>query len=82
MSMFANLEEERETTRRQPIYKLRKALEFISLGKYSMKLYDEEGTGYYASWIGGVITLLAFILLAFMATSITLGTIHKQHTYV
>lgn len=76
MSMQNNMEEDREHVRRQPLYVIRKGLEFISLGKYSMKMYDEEGTGYFASWIGGLITLLAVILVIFMATSIALNTIH------
>ena len=56
--------------------KFRRGLEFISLGKYSMKMYDEDGTGYFSSWIGGIITLLAVLLVSFMAISIALNTIH------
>ena len=82
MSMLNNLEEEREIKRSKPLYKVRKALEFLSIGKYSMKFYDEDRSGYFTSWLGGLITILCGGMVAYIALIIIMNTYHQQNVYV
>ncbi|TNV80777.1 hypothetical protein FGO68_gene530 [Halteria grandinella] len=35
----------------------------ISIGKYQMKLYDEKGFGVRASWLGGVVSIILFLII-------------------
>jgi hypothetical protein len=62
--------------------KFKKVLEFISLGKYDMKLYDERRNGLYSSWGGGLVTLLMIIFIFFISFRILVDTFNKKNTYV
>ena len=82
MSMLKNLEDERELKRSRPLYKVRKTLEFLSIGKYSMKLNDEDRSGYFTSWVGGLITIICGGIVALIALTIIMDTYHQQNVYV
>lgn len=82
MSMLNNLEDEREIKRSKPLYKVRKTLEFLSIGKYSMKFYDEDRSGYFTSWLGGLITIICGGMVAFIALTIIMNTYRQQNVYV
>ena len=82
MSMLKNLEDEREVKRSRPLYKVRKALELLSIGKYSMKFYDEDRSGYFTSWVGGLITIICGGIVALIAFTIIMDTYHQQNVYV
>jgi len=62
--------------------KFKKVLEFLSLGKYDMKLYDERRNGLYSSWGGGLVTLLMIIFIFFISFRILVDTFNKKNTYV
>ena len=62
--------------------KFKKVLEFLSLGKYDMKLYDERRNGLYSSWGGGLVTLLMIIFIFFISFRILVDTFKKKNTYV
>jgi hypothetical protein len=62
--------------------KFKKVLEFLSLGKYDMKFYDERRNGLYSSWGGGLVTLLMIIFIFFVSFRILVDTFTKKNTYV
>jgi hypothetical protein len=62
--------------------KFKKILEFLSLGKYDMKFYDERKNGLYSSWGGGLVTLLMIVFIFFVSFRILVDTFTKKNTYV
>ena len=56
-------------------------LRWISLGKYRPKLYY-KGRSFYASFCGGCLTLLMFIMVAVFSTFILYETFTKEFHYI
>ena len=57
-------------------------LEFLSLGKYDMKFYDERRNGLYSSWGGGLVTLAMIVFISFVSFRILVDTFTKKNTYI
>ena len=68
--------EERIVKRSKPLYKIKMALEFFSIGKYNMKFYDEDHSGYFTSWAGGLVTLICTFIVIIISASIVSDTIN------